>query len=307
MRKSVFFAMLICCLCLALPGLGEIVELPVDSSPGLAYDWDKYQTENGYCDPSLSIEVYQDTLYDTEYMYALVKIATPEQLRTAVAYKYNSDYTATALKMAEANNAVLAINADYYSFNDSGHIVRQGHTYRRRAYKEWDVLLIDQNGDFHTLHEPSRAGVAAWLEEHPEITVINSFNFGPVFIENGERTMEKFTDALNSMSIRGHARFARTVICQLDTPLTYLCMTCQGDQDGKGVGFTYEQIYDCLRAIEEKLPDGLKIKTAYNLDGGYSASMIMHGKRINWPENGVNRAIADIIYFASAWQEEEKT
>lgn len=55
-------------------------------------------------------------------------------------------------------------------------------------------------------------------------------------------------------------------------------------------------------AIEHE--QGITVRVAYNLDGGYSSAMVLHNEKINWPENGVNREVSDIVYFASAWQKE---
>ena len=65
---------------------------------------------------------------------------------------------------------------------------------------------------------------------------------------------------------------------------------------------TYEELYTCIRAIEHE--QGITVRVAYNLDGGYSSAMVLHNEKINWPENGVNREVSDIVYFASAWQKE---
>lgn len=297
-----FLLPLFLCFMLIHAANGEIVTLPSDNSPGLPCDFDQYGTDNGYEDPSISVALYSGKSEDTEYLYAIVQIATPAQLRTAQAYKVNSGRTAKATRIAEANNAVVAVNGDYADFEPNGYVVRQGKYYYNRAYRTLDVLIIDQNGDFHVITEPTSRTVEAWLSDQPEIEVVNSFSFGPVIISDGQRAYDDLNTAGNASEARGHLRFARTVICQLEGELSYLILCCQGDQDGKGKGFTYEEIYECLRQIEQE--QNIAIKVAYNLDGGYSSAMVMNNQKINWPENGINREISDIVYFASAWQKE---
>ena len=48
----------------------------------------------------------------------------------------------------------------------------------------------------------------------------------------------------------------------------------------------------------------LGVQTAYNLDGGDSAIMVLGGKKVNEPELDNIRNLYDIIYFASAWDGE---
>lgn len=49
---------------------------------------------------------------------------------------------------------------------------------------------------------------------------------------------------------------------------------------------------------------GCEIKVAYNMDGGRSSTLVFHNRRINSPASDKVRDLSDIIYFASAWQEE---
>ena len=301
MLKKVLLVLLLCALPLG-GAMGEIVPLSVDAAPGMCYDHAQYATENGYEDPSISVTLHHGQMDETKYLYALVKIAQPNQLRTALAYKVNSSRTYKPTLIAEKNNAVLAVNGDFCNFDTKGYLVRQGVFYYNRAYKTMDVLIIDQNGDFHVITEPTVGTVEAWLREHPDLQVVNSFDFGPAIIADGQRAYERLNTAGNASVARGHLRFARTVICQLEGELTYLVLCCQGDQDGHNLGFTYEELYACICRIEQEL--GVSVRVAYNLDGGYSSAMVLHNEKINWPENGVNREVSDIVYFASAWQEE---
>ena len=150
MLKKLLTILLLCALPLT-GAMGEIVSLSADGAPGLRYDYDRYATENGYEDPSISVTIYNGQMEETKYIYALVKIAQPNQLRTALAYKVNSSRTYKPALIAERNNAVLAVNGDFCNFDTKGYLVRQGVFYYNRAYKTMDVLIIDQNGDFHVI------------------------------------------------------------------------------------------------------------------------------------------------------------
>ena len=86
MLKKLLTILLLCALPLT-GAMGEIVSLSADGAPGLRYDYDRYATENGYEDPSISVTIYNGQMEETKYIYALVKIAQPNQLRTALAYR----------------------------------------------------------------------------------------------------------------------------------------------------------------------------------------------------------------------------
>lgn len=138
-----------------LPALAEIKPLSLEEvaqAPAEQY----YTSDTHYEDPSLTVDIGEGRIHETNYVYAVIKIADPSQIRTAMAYKYNSSRTVPGETMATANNAVLAINADYHNYYDYGYLVRQGVEYRMRPRKEWDVLMIDQHGDLHVIIEPTQ-------------------------------------------------------------------------------------------------------------------------------------------------------
>lgn len=261
-----------------------------------------FVSDTCYEDPSLSVQVFDGgRIHDTNYIYAVIKIADPSQIRTAMAYKYNSKQVIPGEKIAAANNAVFAINADYHNYYDYGYLVRQGVEYRMRPRKEWDVLMIDQNGDLHAIIEPTKAKVEAWLAEHPDLTVVNSFNFGPVLKIDGEwRRMHQST-IQNFFQIAGAKQYARMAVCQLDQ-LTYLIVSCESVLDKDSSGLTLAEFSECLQEIEGKL-EGYEIKLAYNIDGGGSTTMVFHHQKINSLTNPKVRDLSDILYFVSIYSE----
>lgn len=283
----------------------EVIELPIDQTGGVKFNKDNYQSETLYEDPSIRAEIFWGgRIHDTNYVYAVVKVANATQVRTAMAGdRYNIDYTIPGHKMSEAKNAVIAINGDYFRHSDhqNGYMIRMGKQYRNRPHAYWDILMIDQNGDFHTIMEPSKEKLANWLEENKDITVVNSFNFGPVIISDGKVTQEDFNVVKNHDYIGTHKDCQRMAICQLDT-LTYLLVTSEGPEDKDSKGLTMDQFVDCLLEIDEKLTD-YTIKVAYNLDGGSSSTLVFQNEKVNAPTNPKVRYLSDIIYFASAWQE----
>ena len=283
-----------------LPALAEMKPLALDEAAQAPQE-QYYTSDTHYEDPSLTVDIGEGRIYDTNYVYAVIRIADPSQIRTAVAYKYNSSIVVPGETMAAANNAVFAINADYHNYYDYGYLVRQGVEYRVRPNRDWDTLMIDQNGDMHALIAPTDETLADWRSRSSDITVVNSFNFGPVFKVNGQWQPMDEGVPRNYYYVAGAVPSARTAVCQLDR-LTYLLVSCESAMDGSSAGMTLAQFEDCLKEIEGKL-DGYEIQLAYNLDGGRSSTLVFNNRRVNSPASNKTRDLSDIIYFATAWEE----
>ena len=144
-------------------------------------------TESGYRDDTIIVELEQKRMYDSDVFIAYVKIATPSQLRTAVAgQKIGSSSTNHTTTISKNYNGIVAINGDYFTNTKAGYIVRMGETYREKTSQNMDLLLIDELGDFHIYlhgHDVQENGVAAFLSEHE---IVNGFFFGPALVVDGE-------------------------------------------------------------------------------------------------------------------------
>ena len=83
-------------------------------------------------------------------------------------------------------------------------------------------------------------------------------------------------------------------------PLDYLCIYTEGPEDTGSTGLTLEQFADFVFSFEG-------VQNAYNLDGGVTTWMVFKQGTNSYAKiNGTNpkkRPIADILYFATAWQE----
>ena len=234
-----------------------------------------------------------------------VTIADPTQIRSAMSYDdYDNTKRVKAAEMAKAANAVAAVNGDFFKyFHDSGHIVRQGAFYRDKSNGQRDVLLIDSNGDFHVVYCADSASIQKAVEAFPEgVKLINSFNLGPVLVENGEvKDISQSAVALAKKSgdqFQYPYRMQRVAIVQLGK-LQYAIVECNGKADASS-GMSVQVFAEYIKDL---FPDAL---VAYNLDGGGSTNVIfpknVKGKlkfeRIH--KNPDSREISDIIYFASA-------
>ncbi len=260
--------------------------LPVDfsgGSPVAAEGFAKDKWE--YHDPSLSIVIEQDRIHDCDYWVADIRIGHPSQLRTAAADGFESDMVMPAAAMAKRMNAVLAINGDFFSYTKTGFIIRQGVQFRDKLDGKRDVLLIDENGDFHFMRKPRKNTVPTEIDGKK---VINAFTFGPILVEDGAVNRDWSFD---QMAFGDYCQ--RMAIGQVG-PLHYKVVCCAAPYRGsKGMK---------IRAFAQLVADQ-GIVNAYNLDGGNSTMLIYNNEKINDPTAEKVRDIADIIYFASSAQE----
>ncbi len=242
-------------------------------------------TENGYRDDTIIVEMDRQRMYDSDVFVAYVKIATPSQLRTAVAgKKIGATSTNHTTQIAANYNGIVAINGDYFTKTKAGYIVRMGETYREKTSKNMDLLLIDELGDFHLIqrgHENQKEAVAAFLSEH---TIINGFFFGPALVKDGVKL-----DMPDGYQFDPNQKNPRAGIAQLGT-LTYALVVVNG-RTNSSAGVTMAEFADVMAQ--------LGAQQAYNLDGGNSATLAFHGQVYN-DKPQAERSVTDIIYFASA-------
>ena len=245
-------------------------------------------TETGYRDDTIIVELEQKRMFDSDVFVAYVKIATPSQLRTAIAgNKLSSTRTNQTSVITAAYNGIVGINGDYYSDKDrqGGHIVRQGQVMRERVSDNFDLLFIDELGDLHVFHRgkaEQQEAVDAFKQEHE---TVNAFCFGPGLVIDGEKP----EDVSKYKWFDPSGENPRAGIGQLDM-LTYVLVAVNGRTD-ESIGVTMDQFADIM--LE------LGCKQAYNLDGGNSATLAFHGQVYNTKVQK-ERDVSDIIYFASA-------
>ena len=237
----------------------------------------------GYEDGSLSVTIETMREHETNILVARVKIADPSQLRTAMAARYGTTGTALPDRLARRANAVLAINGDFFNFNSAGYLVRQGKLYRDKTNESLDVLIIDENADFHILIDPTPEQTHGF-----EGTIVNSFNFGPALVKDGE--IVHTTKRMNVGLVKETQRMG---IGQVG-PLEYICVATEGPEQKGSDGLTipeFAQLMKDLGAVQ-----------AYNLDGGSSSAMMLGGEKINARSSKKMRPICDILYFSTLEQ-----
>lgn len=287
-RKAACFALSLALWAASAPARAEATALPIDFSPGRAPDAHSYLSETEYEDPSLSVRLETIRQDGSDYHVAYVDVAHPSQLRTAIAGPAGTKKTATTSSMARANNAVIAISGDYYAYWGKGYVVRQGEVIRKSVNLKRDLLFIDDQGDFHILRKPTSASFRK-LVNKSGLTIVNAFSLGPALVMDGEKQT-----VYNAYGFSPQSRSQRVAIGQI-APLSYALVVVDGRIPASR-GATHKQ----LAAFMEQIG----CQQAYNLDGGGSATMVFGDALVNTLEDGSERGVSDIIYFATGFQAE---
>ena len=196
-----------------------------------------------------------------------------------------------ASDMAEAANAVVAMNGDFYAFRDLGITAYQRKVYRNNP-AQVDSCFFTASGDmlFSRAGELMGPGEAeAFIEAND---VLFAVAFGPVLVDNGEL---QYCSGYPIGEV--NTEYSRSVIAMTDE-LHYLLMTINHTPDAR----PRATINELARTIYSK-----NVWKAYTLDGGQTAEIIMMGGPINHVDFGFERAVSDIIYFATAIPEEVRS
>ena len=254
---------------------GDTLEVGADSASTSG------TTVGTYSDDNMSITVSQVRAYDTNIYVADIQVSSAEYLKTALAQNaYGRNLKDTTSDMAEAADAVLAINGDYYGFRDDGYVVRNGVLYRDTASAGTDALVVYGNGTMASVSQDKAS--AQQLVDNGAWQVLS---FGPTLVENGELAVAAGDEVDQAMGSN-----PRTAIGMVD-PLHYIVVVSDG-RTGDNDGLSLYQLAQVMR------DNGATY--AYNLDGGGSSTMWFKGEIVNDPGSGNRsgeREVSDIVYF----------
>lgn len=234
-----------------------------------------------YSDSNTSITLKQYRAYDSNIYVADVTVSDASALKTALANNtYGRNITDTTSNMAEDNNAVLAINGDYYGARQSGYVIRNGNLYRNTS-GDRDALVIKQNGEFEFVSEGETSA-----EELLQNGAYQVLSFGPVLLEDGEISVGENDEVGMAM-----ASNPRTAIGYLGNN-HYVFVVSDG-RTSESAGLS---LYELASFMKE-----LGVADAYNLDGGGSSTMVFKGEIINNPttngHSNQERSVSDIVYI----------
>ena len=247
-------------------------------------------TENSYLDEHISITIETIRRYGSDFHVAEIKIDDPQYLKTALAKDtYGLNIKEKTSVQAQRVGAILAVNGDYYGANDKGYVIRNGVIYRtslrpsddkRRKY--FDDLAILWDGSLVPFDEKTTS-----IADLQSMGAVQVFGFGPTLVRDGEIVV---TDGIE-VGVSNPSGNPRTAIAQLGKG-HYLLVVADGRTD-QSKGPTLLELATVLRE--------LGAVTAYNLDGGGSATMYFNGRLVNNPCTNWNdiseREVSDIVYI----------
>lgn len=241
-------------------------------------------TDTSYSDDNIQINLETITTNNTTVYVADIQVSSAEYLKTALAQNtYGTNITAKTSETAVANNAILAINGDYYGANSTGYVIKNGILYRDtvRDNASYGDLAIYADGSFEIVYEDE-----VTAQELIDQGVINLLAFGPALVENGEIVVDTSTEVGRAM-----ASNPRTAIGIIDEN-HYIIVVADG-RTTESEGLSLYQMAEIMKEYGAT--------TAYNLDGGGSSTLYFNGQVINNPTTNGNtiseRAVSDIVYI----------
>lgn len=234
-----------------------------------------------YKDDHISINVTQQRIHNTTVYLADIEVSSIAYLKSAFAdNSYGRNIKTTTSDIAEQNNAILAINGDYYGFRDYGYVLRNGTLYRSN-YGDADdeSFVIYDDGNCKVITE-SQHDANSLLDSG----AVQILSFGPGLVEEGQLAVGE-----NEEVDQAKTSNPRTAIGMI-SPLHYIIVVSDGRTE-ESQGLTLYQLAEFMK--EQGCTE------AYNLDGGGSSTMYFNGEVINNPTNGRKsgeREVSDIVY-----------
>ena len=234
-----------------------------------------------YSDSKSKITVTQYRAYDSNIYVADVEVTDGTSILSAFANNtYGRNITDTTSDMAEENNAVLAINGDYYGARQSGYVIRNGVVYRNQGSNGED-MVISKDGSLSFISESDTTTDSLLQKQAWQV-----LSFGPVLVENGQVAVSENDEV--GMAMASNPRTAIGTVAKNH----YLFVVSDG-RTSESAGLSLYELANFMKS--------LGATNVYNLDGGGSSTMVFQGEVVNNPTTNGNkiseRAVSDILYI----------
>ena len=239
-------------------------------------------TDTSYEDENISINIITKEYENTMVYIADVQVNDSSYLKTALAKNsYGKNIKERTSDIATSNNAILAINGDYYGFRNSGYVIRNSTLYRdTKSGDNNQDLVIYSDGSFEIVDESDIDANELMNKSATQV-----LSFGPGLIEDRQITVDENTEVSMSKSSN-----PRTAIGCIDKNHYVLVVSDGRTSESEGLS-----LYQLATLMKDY---GCEI--AYNLDGGGSSTMWFNGQVINKPTLGRSieeREVSDIVYI----------
>ncbi len=256
--------------------------LTTEPTPTPSGEQQVVSNDHYYSDGKITVTISTARAYNTDFYIADVVVSSPDYIKTALANDtYGKNIKAKTSDTASQNNAILAVNGDYYGARETGYVVRNGVLYRSSKTEGSDALAILADGSLKIVDENQVS-----CQELMDMGAWDVLSFGPGLVIDGEISVDEDEEI-------GHYQHnnPRTAIGQIG-PLHYVFVVCDG-RTSESYGITLLQ--------EAEFMKSLGCVQAYNLDGGGSSTLYFNGNIINKPtadgKTFGERKVTDIVYI----------
>ncbi len=264
-----------------------------------------FREREHYSDSDIYIDIttHRDNANTTTYYVADIRIKSLEYFKTALAKDtYGMHIKERTSDICKRKKGILAINGDTYGEQEGGFVIRNGVPLRntknlnrmRGTTSKAEDLIIRGDGTFAIIDEKDTS--------FEEVTAQNPwqvFSFGPALVKDHEVSVSENEEVGVALSGNRNQRCAIGII----SPCHYCFIVSDGrNNESRGLSlFTLGSIMKDLHC-----------ETAYNLDGGGSATMYLDdgtgnanrlGHLVNTPgqlegdPTVKQREVSDIVYI----------
>ena len=239
-------------------------------------------TNNTYEDDNIKITLDEYYENSTKIYVADININNSKLLKTAFANNtYGKNITKKTSEISEDLNAILTINGDYYGVQEKGYVIKNGILYRSQSRTNQEDLVIYEDGSFEIINEDDISA-----SELLSKGVYNLLSFGPSLLQDGKISISKNYEVAKAMNSN-----PRTAIGIIDQNHYVFVVSDGRTNESEGLS-----LYELAEFMQK-----LNVKTAYNLDGGGSSTMVFNGEIINNPTTNGNkiseRSVSDVVYI----------
>ena len=258
-----------------------------------------------YSDPDIYIDIttHRDDADTTTYYVADIRINSLGYLKTALAKDtYGMHIKERTSDICKRKKGILAINGDTYGEQEGGYVVRNGLPLRetknlnrmRGTTSKAEDLIIRGDGTFAVIDER--------YTSFEEVTAQNPwqvFSFGPALVKENEVSVNENEEVGVALSGNRNQRCAIGIIAP-----NHYCFVVSDGRNSESSGISLFTLGTIMK--------NLHCETAYNLDGGGSATMYLDdgtgnanklGHLVNTPgqlegdKTVKQREVSDIVYI----------